>query len=350
MFSHVPPRVAAVVTATAAVATLGVTSVHPGAAGSASADGSDSAMARAHHGADLGLVSSAPMVGLARRSGTVHGNGRTYVANGTRFRPAGVADVPPRIRARSWIVVDASSGVILGTHRAKRRLPQASTIKLLSALTAIDTVPKRPRHRVTRWEKKQTCTCVGLVRGARYDRADLLAGMLLPSGNDAAEALAGSHPHGRWAFYAAMNRKADEIGAFDTAAANASGLTAPDSYSTARDLVIMLDAALGERLVAPYLSMPSARISTRAGRGVRRVWHGTDYVEKFARSAGKSGYTTPAKNTLVVRTVVRGERLYVATMGSPGGYSTDGARALAKWAAQNRSHLRPVGVVRRVRR
>jgi D-alanyl-D-alanine carboxypeptidase len=287
---------------------------------------------------------AANRVTLLRRKGFITGDGRTlYVANGTEFRPTTKVAVPPRVRARAWVVVDLDTGRLLGKHEARKKLPQASTIKLLTALTAVRTIEPNKRHRVTKWESKQTCSCAVLKPGRFYRRDTLMAGMLLPSGNDAAEAVAGSHPKGRWAFYRAMNDLARELGARETVAKNASGLTAAGSHSTARDLVILLRAALEDPTVSRILGMRYAEISTAAGKLSHTVWRSTDYVNKYSGSLGKSGYTTPAKNTLVVGTEIDGHRIAVASLGAPGGYSTSGARALTEWANANFDGLKGVG-------
>jgi D-alanyl-D-alanine carboxypeptidase (penicillin-binding protein 5/6) len=293
---------------------------------------------------DVRTAAAAAPVRLLRHSGTVTGDGQTrYVANRTLFLPAGTeVRLPPRLRASSWIVADLDTGAVLGEHAARWKLPQASTMKLLTAVTAAQTVPRTVPHRVTRFEAHQTCTCAGLRVGRRYAFRTLLAGMLLPSGNDAAEAIAGSYPGGRWGFYAAMNRVAARLGATDTVARNASGLTAAGSHSSARDLVLLLRAAIARPLIAGIMAQRSARIAPVSGRRPHTVWRGTDYVNLYPGSLGKSGYTTPAKNTLVVETEIDGHRIAVATMGSPGGYSTSGARSLTLWADRSFTALLPV--------
>ena len=293
----------------------------------------------------IAMVSATEPVVLRRHRGVVNGDGQTvYLANHTRFRPAGSVSLPPQVRARSWVVVDLSTGRLLGKHRPRVDLPQASTMKLLTAVTAARTLSREP-HKVTRFEAHQTCTCAGLRAGRLYRFRTLLEGMLLPSGNDAAEAIAGSHPQGRYAFYQAMNQNAQRLGATDTVARNASGLTATGSHSSARDLVILLRAAMRYPLLTDVLGERSARITTVAGRFGHTVWRGTDYVNLYANSLGKSGYTTPAKNTLVVATRISGHQIAVATMGAPGGYSTSGARALTLWAADNFDGLMGVGTL-----
>jgi D-alanyl-D-alanine carboxypeptidase (penicillin-binding protein 5/6) len=289
-------------------------------------------------------MTSLGTVTLRRHKGTVTGDGATvYLANRTQFRPRRTVDLPPRLRARSWVVADLDSGRLLGKHRARAKLPQASTMKLLTGVTAVRTIKAGTIHRVTRFETRQTCSCAGLRRGRVYGRNTLLAGMLLPSGNDAAEAVAGSHPRGRSAFYRAMNRTARKLGARDTVAKNASGLTAAGSHSSARDLVIFLRAAVRNRTLSGILAKRSATVATVRGKDSHVVWRGTDYVNRYADSLGKSGWTTPAQNTLVVVTKIDGHRIAVATLGAPGGYSTSGARALTLWANANFSGLKAVG-------
>jgi D-alanyl-D-alanine carboxypeptidase (penicillin-binding protein 5/6) len=288
---------------------------------------------------------AATKVELLRRKGFITGDGRTvYVANGTEFRPRRTrVAVPPRVRARAWVVVDLDTGRLLGKHRARTHLPQASTMKLLTAVTATRTIPRGTTYRVTRFDTSQVCSCSGIRRGRVYRRDALLKAMLLPSGNDAAEAVAGAHPRGRRAFYRAMNRVASRIGARDTVARNASGLTAPGSHSSARDLVLLLRAALADDTVRGILGMRSAVVATANGRHRHRVWRSTDYVNTYPRSLGKSGWTTPAQNTLVVATEIDGRRIAAASLGAPSGYSTSGARALTEWASENLTGLKAVG-------
>lgn len=284
-------------------------------------------------------------VTLKRRQGRVDGDGRTiYTANRTEFRPRrATVDIPPVVKMRSWVVVDLDTGTILGKHDHRRRLPQASTIKLLTGMTALRTVRARPKHRVTRYEAGQICSCAGLRPGRRYTRNALLKGMLLPSGNDAAEALAGSHRRGRGAFYGAMNRLANELGATDTVVRNASGLTADGAHSSARDLVLFLRAALERPVMVKILSLRSSSMATIHGGHRRTLTRGTHYVNTYPDSLGKSGWTTPAQNTLVVVTEIDGHRIATATMGAPSDYSTSGTRALTEWAADNHAGLRAVG-------
>ncbi len=294
----------------------------------------------------LRLMRAGKVVRLASTVGTVTGNGRTrYVANGTTFRPLGRVPLPPRVLMRTWVVVDLDTDAVLGEHEARAWRPPASTIKLLTALTAVRVLAPTTAHQVTAFEAGQPCACAGLQVGASYTVESLLKGMLLPSGNDAAEALADTYPGGRGAFTDAMNQTARALGATDTKVDNASGLTVSGEHSSALDLVVLLRAALENPILTSVLRMPAARIASVRGRYGHQVWRTTNYPNAYPGSLGKSGFTTPAGNTLVVASRLHGHLIAVATMGAPFGYSTLETRALTVWAGTQLAHLKPVDIL-----
>jgi len=276
----------------------------------------------------------------------------TAVANGTIYRPVdAAAKQPPRVQARAWIVVDMSTGAVLGKHRAHARLPQASTMKLLTALTATHRISATRPLRATRLAARTICSCAGVQAGRRYTRDMLLGGMLVKSGNDAAEALAGADPQGRARFIGAMNRTADRLGATETVARNASGLDATGAHSSARDLVVLLRAAHRRAAIAPWLDRRQMRFGAIGGRThlLRAV---ADYMLLHEDSyAAKSGYTTRARNTLVAASHFVSPRdgvtrnIGVAVLGAEAGFTTRGARGLVRWAANNEPLLGPVGLL-----
>ncbi|WP_181642452.1 D-alanyl-D-alanine carboxypeptidase family protein [Nocardioides massiliensis] len=296
-------------------------------------------------------ASGPTQLGPKRRWVTSDGTAR-FRHRGAVVRPAGLTALPPRVRMRSWIVVDSATGEVLGHKLANQRLPVASLTKLLTAITALDRVPARPVTKVPRWAARQTCSCAGIKPGRRYDRRSLLTGALLTSGNDAAEALAAADPAGRWAFYDAMNAAAFALGATRTHVANASGLTVPGAHSTAADMARVLDAAMARPALARLLGTRGSGVVRNGAGKAHRVQQKTHYVQTYAGAAGKSGYTSASLNTLAVRTTIAvpdgaggvvERTVDVVTLGAPGGYSTTGTRALATWAATWRDQLLPVG-------
>ena len=242
------------------------------------------------------------------------------------------------------------TGGILAVHRPRRARQPASTLKLLTALTAVRTVPARP-HRVTRREARATCVCVGLRPGRRYARGSLLDALLLPSANDAAQAVAGSHRSGRRGFVRAMGREADRLGLRSTTAVNPHGLTARGNGASARDLLVLLRAALRTPAVARHLDRASAQFGPVDGP-TKTITRTNAYVERYPRARGKTGFTTAAGYNLVVRTPLRvgpgGEGrvrpIIAATMGSPTREaSVRATRRLSEWVAAHHRQLRPVG-------
>jgi serine-type D-Ala-D-Ala carboxypeptidase (penicillin-binding protein 5/6) len=274
---------------------------------------------------------------------TTRTRGPAVVRRRTRYHPVGNVVAPPVMRARAWVVADLESGAVLGRHRARVRLPQASTIKVLTALTALRRVPSDVPVRATARAASTTCSCAGVVAGRRYPRWMLLAGMLTTSGNDAAEALAGGDRRGRGAFIAAMNRLAARLGTTDTVAKNPSGLDTPGAHSSARDLIVLLRAATQEPRIARWLDARGVKFGALHGN---RHWlsTSTDFVHQHPQSyAAKNGYTSNADNTLVTATRLRGHRIAVAVLGAPAGRTTTGAWALTRWGTQHAQALAPVG-------
>ncbi|WP_185996547.1 D-alanyl-D-alanine carboxypeptidase family protein [Nocardioides campestrisoli] len=280
-----------------------------------------------------------PAPARAVQHGVVPPAKQAVAARGVVLSPRRQVPLPPKINATAWAVADLKTGELLASHWAYSPRHPASTIKLLTALTAVDHTADRVQ--ADEYAAGQTCSCAGVRPGRTYRRRELLAGALLHSGNDAAEALAAGHPQGRQAFYAAMQRKAESLGTRATRVANASGLTHEQGWSTARDLMVILRAAVKDPRLAQVMAQPSAQFGPVHGRKYR-IERGTDYVNNTPGSLGKSGYTTPAQNTLVVSTRRAGTNIGVVTLGSPGGYSTSGAAALTDWAARHRHQLKAV--------
>ena len=271
------------------------------------------------------------------------------VAARTVYRSHTRLTSPPRVPLATWALADLDTGEILAAHGQRTRRQPASTIKLLSAVTAADRIDRRTRHRVAPAEARPlSCVCVGLVPGRRYTRDALMKATLLVSGNDAAEALAGADPRGRAGFVRAMNRRADALGARDTVAVNPSGLTGTGAASTARDLLVLLRAAQADAAVSPMLGLESARFGPV--RGAKRTIHRSNpYVDATPRSEGKTGYTRAAGFNLVVATTVRDgdgtmRRIGAAAMGAPSRAASDRAVSrLTRWVARHHDSLSALG-------
>ena len=143
----------------------------------------------------------------------------------------------PANRSISMILVDVDTHHVLDSRNPHRRMAPASTTKLVTAMVAIDAASPDTVVTIPAEATMVEPDHMGLGAGEKLSVHDLLYGLLLDSGNDAAEALAMTLL-GRDAFVAAMNAKAASLGMMDTHFVNPSGLDNPLQYSSAHDLAV----------------------------------------------------------------------------------------------------------------
>ncbi len=256
--------------------------------------------------------------------------------------------VPPKIQAQSWVIADAKTGEVLAAKNAHERLRPASTLKTLTADTLLPRLNLSDRYRV-RWADAHVAgSAVGIVPGSRYSINQLFYGMFLPSGNDAARALAsaaGSLPH----TVRLMNAKAHQLGADDTHAVNPTGLDGPGQWSSAFDLAVFARAGLTNPDFRRYVSTISTSFPAEEPK---KGHHRKSYmiynqnpllVDGYRGTLGvKTGYTTQAGNTFV-GAVHRGGRTLIVTLMAIGEPSETAAERLFEWGFKHADHLKPVG-------
>jgi D-alanyl-D-alanine carboxypeptidase (penicillin-binding protein 5/6) len=259
----------------------------------------------------------------------------------TAIQPIGAALVPDG-PAPSWIVADMDSGQILAGRDQYARHAPASTIKTLLALVVLDELPMDATVVADDADAKVECNCAGVKAGRTYTTRELLDGLLLVSGNDAANTLA-HMLGGREVAVAKMNAKAASLGATDTQAGSPSGLNGPgiDGYTTPHDLVVLFRAALANPVFAQITSSPTAPFPGATGP-VTLVNQDEMLARYPGMLGGKTGFTDVARKTFVGAAERNGRRLVVAMMyglvveGGPTYW--DQASALLDWGfAQDRS-------------
>lgn len=218
------------------------------------------------------------------------------------------ADEPPQTSAEAFVLMEAESGRILAEKNAQRELAIASTTKIMTAIVALehgtlsDAVCVKAKH-------LKEGSSMYLREGEILTLEALLYGLLLPSGNDAAECIA-DHCGGSTAqFVAWMNEKARALQMTHTAFANPSGLDAQGHYSCAEDMA---------RLAAYAMCEPTfARIAaTRtAACGERMLGNHNKLLGAIEGCTGlKTGYTGAAGRTLVTCCERNGMRLIAVTL------------------------------------
>jgi len=158
---------------------------------------------------------------------------------------------PPQIAGSSYVLMDPKSGRIIMEENSHERLPPASLTKMMTAyivereldegrIAMSDMVPIS----VNAWKTEGSRTFV--KEGTQVSVEDLLKGVIIQSGNDASVALAEFVAGSEGAFVDIMNQQAQLLGMKDTHFENATGLPAPDHYSTAYDLAILARAIIND--------------------------------------------------------------------------------------------------------
>jgi D-alanyl-D-alanine carboxypeptidase len=161
---------------------------------------------------------------------------------------------------RAGLVFDLDSGQALWAYRPLRRLPMASLTKLMTAVIVVERTRPGERARVTREALNYSGSGVGVLpKGKLVPVEGLLAGMLLPSGNDAALALADHVAGSDRRFVQIMNQRARLMGLGCTHYSSSYGL--PDTNrSCAADLAALSRVAMAKRRIARIVRKPSAKV------------------------------------------------------------------------------------------
>ncbi|BBY48411.1 D-alanyl-D-alanine carboxypeptidase [Mycolicibacterium arabiense] len=257
------------------------------------------------------------------------------------IQPAGAVPVPDG-PAPAWIVADMDTGQILAGRDQYVTHAPASTIKTLLALVALDELPLDATVVADESDTQVECNCAGVAAGRTYTAGELLDGLLLVSGNDAANTLA-HMLGGTDAAVAKMNAKAAALGAAATRAGSPSGLNGPgiDGYTTPHDLAVIFRAALGNPAFAAITSARTAPFPTETGT-ITLVNQNEMLFRYPGMLGGKTGFTDVARKTYVGAAERNGRRLVVAMMfglvreGGPTYW--DQATSLLDWGfAQDRS-------------
>jgi D-alanyl-D-alanine carboxypeptidase (penicillin-binding protein 5/6) len=166
-----------------------------------------------------------------------------FVAS-TVFSPAHAQAVPPpTIDAKSWLLLDATSGQVLAAHDAAMRVEPASLAKLMTAYVVSNALKEKrldPNQMVNvsvrAWKVDTSSSKMFIDPATPVKVNDLLYGLIIQSGNDSAVALAEATAGSEDTFVTLMNREAERMGLKNTRFANAHGLPDPNNYTTAEDL------------------------------------------------------------------------------------------------------------------
>ena len=223
---------------------------------------------------------------------------------------------PEGIEAKAWTVVDARGGDVLASHAAQRRLPIASTTKLMTAYVAMKELPLDKIVRAAPYDPIYGESLMGLRTGERVSVRDLLYGLILVSGNDAAHTLAVAAAGSEARFVGQMNRYAAALGLSGTHYANPIGLDEVGNYSTAADLATLTRRLLRDPAFARIAASRTALL--RSLRPPRRIETLNYLLELAPWATGvKTGHTFDAGYVLVGSGEKKGVGLVSVAIGAP---------------------------------
>jgi D-alanyl-D-alanine carboxypeptidase (penicillin-binding protein 5/6) len=237
----------------------------------------------------------------------------TPVAAQPGGEPAGAVAIPEG-PAQAWLLADLDSGRILASRNPYEPHAPASTIKALLAIVVLDQLPLNAVIVASPAAADVECSCAGVKAGRAYTVRQLLDGLMLVSGNDAANTLADGLGGYRVAV-AKMNAKAAALGARSTRASSPSGLDGPgmESVTTPFDLALIYRAALRYPVFAAIVAQRSSLFPTDSGP--KTLVNQNELLERYPGTlVGKTGYTNLARDTFVSAAQRNGRRLVVAQL------------------------------------
>lgn len=234
----------------------------------------------------------------------------------------------PQISAKSAVIIE--DGQIIYGKNESERLPMASTTKLMTAIVALENANTDEKVKI----KAEYCGIEGssmyLKPGMEKTVLELLKGLLLVSGNDAAVALA-SHVSGSIdGFVRLMNKKAAELGMENTSFANPHGLSESSHYSTAYDLGLLMEYCMENAVFREIIAMKSFNCD-----GAQLLNHNKLLFICEGCTGGKTGYTTASGRCLVSCCEREGAKIVCVTLSAPDDWNDH--MALYDWCYNNYS-------------
>ncbi len=223
----------------------------------------------------------------------------------------------PSVTAKTWVVYDATNDVVLAGSGIDETRPMASVTKIMTALVARDELDLDELVRVSATAAGVGESEIGLVAGERWTVEDLLYGIMVRSGNDAAVALAEAAAGSVSGFSELMNAKAAELGLENSSFTNPHGLDDGGHYTTARDLAVMGREFLEDPVLAS-MSRTKLIVFKPSPSGAPRNYTNTNHLlGEYPDVVGvKTGFTGQAGLVLVSAVETPGRTVIAVVMGS----------------------------------
>lgn len=219
------------------------------------------------------------------------------------------------ITATGVVILDVDSGVYLYKQNETELFSPASTTKILTALVSLDAYELGDVLTVT--TLVNAGQDMGLVSGERLTVENLLFGLLVQSGNDAAWALAENYPGGVDAFVAAMNKKSKKLHLTSSLFTNPVGYEDPSHKMTPLDLAKLSSFALTDKTIAKMVAIPQITVSDVTHTYFHPLTNVNELLGKVPGVGGiKTGWTEEAGENLVTLVERDGHRVIIVVLKS----------------------------------
>ena len=223
----------------------------------------------------------------------------------------------PTISAKAAVVINGLTREVIYSKNKDQRLSMASTTKIMTSLLLIESGLLDKSYTVTK-EAVVEGSSIGLKAGDVISGQNLLAGMMLESGNDAATATALWISGSLTAFADKMNQKAKEIGMQNTNFVTPSGLDSEQHYSTAFDMALLAAAALESKEFRNISSTVSMHATYGTPPETKLFYNHNKLLTEYDGAIGlKTGYTKKSGRCLVSAAEKDGKLIIVVTLSDP---------------------------------
>jgi serine-type D-Ala-D-Ala carboxypeptidase (penicillin-binding protein 5/6) len=279
---------------------------------------------------------------VRRAAGTSAALLAALALSATPAQAAKAPDCPDSVKAPSAIVIEVTTGTVACARQADKERSIGSTTKLMTALLTLEEAKLSDTFKASSYRPSPIESQIGLQPGERMKVSDLMRGLLLESGNDAAMTLAQGVSGSTKAFVRDMNRRARKLGLTHTHYDNPIGLDGPGNYSSARDLVTLATVLRTNAFFKKIVDSPSGTLKT--GNHPRTFRNRNTLIGKFPYVNGvKTGHTRGAGYVLVGSASRNGVQLVSAVLATPSEAARDADTIAAyKWAFPRFQRIRAV--------
>ncbi len=227
------------------------------------------------------------------------------------------ATISPEISGKNAVAIEINSGRILYEKNAFDKANIASTTKIMTSIIAVENNSLDDTVTVSKKASWTAGSSIGLKENDKIKLSELLYGLMLNSGNDAAVAIAEHTSGSTEAFANLMNEKAKDLGALNTHFVTPHGLDTNEHYSTAYDMAIIAKYALNNPIIAKLVSTQFYTMTFLDGK-TKQLKNTNPLLSFYEGISGmKTGYTGLAGKCLVASAKRDNLEIIVVTLGEP---------------------------------